>query len=266
MRITVLGSGTSSGVPVIGCACPVCTSDDPRDVRLRCSVLVQDGNTRILIDTSSDFRQQMLRHNVHGVDAVIFTHHHFDHISGFDDLRAFNYHTHAPVECYAIPETIANLHRIFEYAFSNNLTPGTAAPQATIHEITPGVLFRIGGTSVRPVPLMHGRLEVMGFRIGGFAYCTDCNGISESSIAMLNDLDVLIIDALRQRSHPTHFSLDQAIAMATRIGANRTFFTHIAHEMLHAEVEASLPEGMQLAYDGLTLAIQDLPPSSRVGA
>jgi len=255
MHITVLGSGTSSGVPVIGCYCPVCTSSDPRDARLRASVYVEADGTNILIDTSSDFRQQMLRHRINGADGVIFTHHHFDHISGFDDLRAFNYHTHAPVDCFATAATFENMRRIFSYAFSNNLTPGTAAPQATMHEIKPGVAFTIGKIPVLPIPLMHGRLEVMGYRIGDFAYCTDCNGISDSSIALLSNLDVLILDALRPAPHPTHFTLEEAIATAERIGAKRTFFTHIAHEMKHANVEATLPEGMRLTYDGITLEI-----------
>ncbi len=253
MRVTVLGSGTSSGVPLIGCSCATCTSADPRDARLRVSMLVETAATRILIDTSNDFRQQMLRHDIREVDAVIYTHHHFDHIAGFDDLRAFNFHSRKPVVCYATEVTEHNLRRMFSYAFGVDLAPGTAAPMVTMHRITPGVPFHVGDVEVLPVPLLHGTLEVMGFRVGGFAYCTDCNAISDASVEMLRDLDVLILDALRYKKHPTHFTLDEATAEAARIGAARTFFTHIAHEMKHADVESSLPAHVRVAYDGLTI-------------
>ena len=254
-RITILGSGTSSGVPLVGCSCPTCTSSDPRDSRTRTSVLVECDGVRILIDTSSDFRQQMLRHNIREVDAVIFTHHHFDHISGFDDLRAFNFHTRRPVLCYATDVTTHNLKRIFAYAFGEGTTPGTAAPMVTMRRIEPGVTFRVNDLEILPVPLMHGPLEVMGFRIGSFAYCTDCNGVPAASMAMLEGLDVLVLDALRYTTHPTHFSLDESVALATALGAGTTYFTHIAHEMKHADVETRLPANIRVAYDGLALEL-----------
>jgi phosphoribosyl 1,2-cyclic phosphate phosphodiesterase len=254
-RVTVLGSGTSSGVPLIGCQCGTCTSADPHDTRLRTSVLIQDGERAVLVDTSSDFRQQMLRHHVRHLDAVFFTHHHFDHISGFDDIRAYNFLDRRSMPCFGTTETLDHLLHFFGYAFAGT-TSGSSAPRASLMPVVPGVTTDVGGIALLPVPLRHGPIATMGVRIERFAYCTDCNGIDEESIAMLEGLDVLILDALRVTHHPTHFSLEQAIAMAERIGARTTYFTHLAHEMRHAAIEPFLPPGMHLAYDGLVI---DLP-------
>ncbi len=252
LRIVCLGTGTSHGIPMIACDCPVCTSTDAKDRRTRPSILVDYGDRAILIDTTPEFRLQCIACRVRRVDAVLFTHHHADHVTGLDDLRRFNWVMKSTIRCYATQKTADALRRMFVYAFERNPDYPSDAPKLEV-ELIDDAPFELFGRRIVPIPLMHGPLPILGFRFGKFAYCTDCSVIPESSMALLTDLDVLILDALRRRPHPTHFNLEQAVAMARRIGARRTYFTHIAHELKHADTNASLPDGMALAHDGLIL-------------
>ncbi len=250
MRITVLGSGTSSGVPVVGCRCATCSSTNPRDKRLRPSIMLELEGAVLVVDSASDFRQQMLQYQVERLDALVYTHHHYDHIAGFDDLRAFNFHSGEAVPIYALQETLDNLKRTFEYAFVPPLQIGGGVPQIVAHVID-SEPFNLLGITVQPIPMMHGLMRVNGYRFGRFAYCTDTNYIPDESLRLLKGLDVLILDALRYHEHPTHFTVDQAVEMAQRIGAGQTYFTHIAHQILHDELSERLPANIALAYDGL---------------
>lgn len=254
MKFTVLGSGTSTGVPLVGCSCPTCLSEDPRDKRLRPSLLVESATTTVVIDTSADFRYQMLRLGVRKIDGVVFTHHHFDHLGGFDDLRAFNFLLRKAMPIYLMEETMENLRRTFLYAFVDTGQKGGGVPvvEQNIIDKTP---FRLGDIDFMPIPMMHGKMRVNGYRIGNFAYCTDTNFLFEESFDLLHGLDVLILDALRYDSHPTHFTVDEAIACAKRIQAKQTYFTHIAHNILHADLASRLPSGIELSYDGLTIEL-----------
>jgi phosphoribosyl 1,2-cyclic phosphate phosphodiesterase len=256
MRITVLGSGTSSGVPTVGCSCPTCTSPDPRDKRLRTSIWVQCRGTSVVVDTSNDFRTQCLRAGIDRLDGVLYTHHHFDHIAGFDDIRAFNFVQRRPMSVYAMPETLATVRRIFEYAFRASGPGESSAPVVDVHEILDDP-FTIGAIPFQPLELYHGRMRVNGYRIGSFAYCTDCNLLSDSARELLRGIDVLILDGLRYTSHPTHFTIDEAIAVARELGAGQTYLTHIAHDVRHEEGNAGLPNGIELAYDGLEIDLPD---------
>lgn len=252
LTITVLGSGTSHGVPMIACDCPVCTSTDPRDKRTRPSVTVRYNDAALLIDAGPELRLQCLANNIRRVDAVLFTHHHIDHIAGLDDIRRFNWIQKQVVPCYGRLDTLNRLQEMFAYAFDLKNDYPSATPRLSLHEIDGP--FEIGGRTVTPIPLLHGRLPIFGFRIGDFAYCTDVSEIPASSWPMLEGLDVLMLDALRKRPHPTHFNLQQAVEHAGRIAARRTYFTHIAHELAHEETNRGLPEGMTLAYDGLVFS------------
>jgi phosphoribosyl 1,2-cyclic phosphate phosphodiesterase len=265
LRVTVLGSGTSHGVPAIGCDCAVCHSSDPKDRRSRPSILIEivdDGANRpfaaavrsILVDTSTDLREQALRNNIRRVDAILFTHSHADHVFGLDDVRRFNQIQKAAIPCYADADTLENLRRMFSYAFEAPMQRGGGLPQLAPFRI--GGPFTLGGVEVVPVPVFHGRLPVLGFRIGSFAYLTDCNRIPDESFALLEGVQTIIIDALRRRPHPTHFSVDEAIDVSRRLGAARAYFTHICHDLGHAETSAQLPPGVELAYDGLVVEIQ----------
>lgn len=251
---TLLGTGTSTGVPVIGCSCRTCTSDDPRDRRLRCSCIVETGGLRILIDAGPDFRRQALAYEIKDVDAVLVTHHHFDHVVGLDDLRPFLFGGRPRIPVYAMPSSADVLATMFAYIFRDGSYPGV--PRLELREIRGpfNVRGRESGAevSIRPIPAVHGSLDVLGFRIGGFAYLTDVSEIPEASLELLQDLDVLILDALRNRPHPMHLTLDEAQQYARRIGAGRTVFTHMTHDILHAETDQLLPAGMELGYDGLT--------------
>lgn len=251
LRLTILGSGTSHGVPMIACDCAVCTSADPHDRRTRCSALFSWDGAAVLVDTSPELRLQCLACDVRRADAVFFTHHHADHVTGLDDLRRFNWLQGAPLRLYGAALTLARLRQMFDYAFSDDPEYPSAKPQLETHLLDGPV--EIAGRRVIPIPYLHGRLPVYGFRVGSAAYCPDCSFIPDDSRRLLRDLDVLVLDALRHRPHPTHFNLEQAVAEARRIGAARTYFTHIAHELPHAATNAQLPTGMQLAHDGLVL-------------
>ncbi|MBX3044682.1 MAG: MBL fold metallo-hydrolase [Candidatus Kapabacteria bacterium] len=248
-RFTILGSGTSTGVPTIGCECPVCLSVDPRDKRLRCSLLIESEKTNVVIDTSSDFRQQMLNYNVKKLDGVVFTHHHFDHIGGFDDIRAFNFVMDKPLPIYATENTLCHLQRIYQYAFSPPEQLGGGVPMIYIFEIS-GNSFNIGDINFIPISMFHGNLEVLGFRIGDFAYCTDTNYIPPESLEQLKGLKVLVIDGLRFTPHPTHFSVNEALDIIDILKPEKAYLTHISHHILHQDTENNLPENVFIAYDG----------------
>jgi phosphoribosyl 1,2-cyclic phosphate phosphodiesterase len=251
--VTVLGSGTSHGVPSIGCDCDVCRSTDPRDRRTRPSILIDTGGTNILVDTSTDLRAQAIANDVRRVDAILFTHTHADHVFGIDDVRRFNQMQKGAIPCFASADTAASLRRMFSYIFEPPKQVGGGLPQLTLRPIAGE--FCLGGVEITPVPVFHGALPVLGFRIGSFAYLTDCNRIPEESFARLVGVRTLIVDALRRRPHSTHFSVDEAIAAASRIGAERTWLTHICHDLGHAATCASLPAGVELAYDGLVIEV-----------
>lgn len=248
LRVTVLGSGTSSGVPVIGCECRVCTSRDPRNRRTRTGVWLEWEGASVLIDTATDLREQALRERIPRVDAVLFTHAHADHIFGLDELRIYNFRQRAAIPCYGSPATLAKLRQTFAYVFEAG-EEGGGKPQLALTPIDGP--FDLAGRRVTPVPVRHGGSEVLGFRIGRFAYVTDVSAIPESSLALLAGLEVLILGALRYRRHPTHMTLAEASAAAERIGAGRTFFTHLAHDVDAAALDIALPPAVDLAHDGL---------------
>lgn len=235
---------------MIGCDCGVCTSSDPRDRRLRPSIFVTfDDGLRVLVDTTPDLRTQALQHDVRTVDCILFTHSHADHIMGLDDVRRYNWINRAPMPLYADERTGRDLRRTFAYVWDADAPQGGGLPDLRLWTIVGP--FSLGRQEVVPVPVRHGPWDILGFRFGRFAYLTDCNGIPDGSLALLRDLDVVVLDALRHRPHPTHFTLDQAVEMARTIGARQTYFTHVAHELGHEETCARLPAGMSLAYDGL---------------
>lgn len=246
--VTVLGSGTSHGVPMIACDCDVCTSSDPRDKRSRPSIVIEHGAATLLVDTTPELRLQCLANDVRHIDAVLYTHYHVDHVAGLDDLRRFSAMQDGEVPCYGQAATLERLKAMFPYVFDPIGTHPSAVPRLALHTIDGP--FEVMGCAVTPIPLMHGSLPVLGFRVGNFAYCTDVSEIPAASWALLEGLDVLILDALRRRRHPTHFNLEQAVDHALRIGARRTYFTHIAHELGHEATNATLPDGMALAFDG----------------
>ncbi len=252
-RVTFLGSGTSHGVPMIGCRCAVCQSTDPRDNRLRPSIVIEPGDGGVLlVDTAPDLRTQALRAGLVRVDAVLFTHPHADHILGLDETRRFNTLQGRAIPCYGDPDTIAEVRRVFAYAFEPR-QPGGGVPRLDLNPVTGP--FTVGSTVVTPVPVMHGELPIYGYRVGAFAYLTDCSAVPDSSWPLLEGVRTLVVDALRHRPHPTHFTVAQAIEVAARVGVGRTLLTHIAHDLGHAETSAGLPPGIELAYDGLIVDI-----------
>ena len=266
LTCTVLGSGTSAGIPAIACDCEVCRSTDPRDTRTRTSAAIRfndaDGHDRvILIDTSPDLRQQALRENLRRCDAVLYTHHHVDHLFGLDEVRRFNAVMGGPIDIYAEPATLENVQRVHPHIFKaeQNANPSFVATLIP-HLLSPGEPFDLHGLRITPLRLLHGRLPVLGYRFdapngveGGFpmAWCTDVSSIPPETWPQLSGLKTLVLDMLRHRHHPTHFTVDQAVEAAGRIGADSTWFVHMAHEIAHAEVDAQLPDGMGLAWDGL---------------
>ena len=251
-RVTLLGTGTSTGVPIIGCDCAVCRSTDPRDQRLRQSIYVDvPGRARLLVDTSTDLRQQALAHDITHVDAVLITHAHADHIMGLDDIRRFNHLQRAAIPFYAQPLAWETIRRVFFYAFDGVARLGGGVPKIDPMEIDGP--FEVHGVRVVPVPLWHGTLPILGFRFGNFAYLTDCNAIPDASWPLLQGLDTLVLDALRDKAHTTHFTVAEAVDVAARVGARRTWFTHMGHDLGHAATNARLPEGVELAYDGLVI-------------
>jgi len=251
MTITFLGTGTSHGVPMIGCDCAVCRSTDPRDARLRPSIFIEGAEAKVLIDAGPDLRQQSLRHGIRRVDAILFTHGHADHILGMDDVRRFNALMQGPMPCYGDARTLADIRKTFYYVFDPATPKGGGLPALDLRQIDGEV--GVGDLVATPVPLWHGQRPILGFRFDRFAYLTDCNRIDDQAWPRLEKLDVVVIDALREQSHPTNFSLGEAIEAARRIGAGRTFFTHMCHHLPHEATNAKLPPGMSLAYDGLTL-------------
>jgi len=276
VKITVLGSGTSHGVPFIGCECDVCRSTDPHDKRTRPSILIDladDGRPDgggpdglhdnsavaravrfVLVDTSPDLRQQALLNHVTRVDAVLFTHTHADHVFGFDDLRRFNQLQQRPMACFGSAATCDDLRRMFSYVFAPPKQQGGGVPKVRL--FTLGGPFSLGGAEFVPVPLMHGVLPVLGFRVGSFAYLTDCNRVPDSSWPLLEGVTAVVLDALRRRPHSTHFNIDEAVEVVARLGAARAYFTHISHDLAHAETCAHLPRGVELAYDGQVIELE----------
>lgn len=256
MVVTVLGSGTSHGVPMIGCRCEVCTSADPRDQRTRASIFVRYGDgVSILVDTSPELRVQCVANGVDRCDAILMTHHHADHITGMDDVRRFNWMQRSFVPVYGQLETLAAIRRTFAYAFEPDPRSKSSRPMIQLTEMRE--TLEVGGHVIRAVPLMHGEMPVLGFRFGRFAYCTDVNFIPDSSMSLLRDLDVLILDGLRYDPHPMHFSIAEAIEWAARIGAGETYLTHLTHAVSHARASAELPRGVGLAYDGQFFELDD---------
>jgi phosphoribosyl 1,2-cyclic phosphate phosphodiesterase len=257
LKVTLLGTGTSHGVPSIGCDCDVCRSTDPRDKRLRPSILIETGGVNILVDTSTDLRAQALAHDIRRVDAVLFTHSHADHIFGLDDMRRFNMMQRAPIPVYADEQTLDALRQTFAYIFSPPAGYGGGVAQLRLSRIAGP--FVIGRTEIVPVPLYHGPRLILGFRAGAFAYLTDCNRIPDESWPLLEGVQVLVLDALRERPHSTHFSVGEALDVVARLSPARAYFTHICHDLGHAATCARLPRGVELAYDGLVLDIRNEP-------
>jgi phosphoribosyl 1,2-cyclic phosphate phosphodiesterase len=255
MQVTLLGTGTSTGVPMIGCSCTVCTSRDPKDKRLRVSALIETDNTTILIDTSADFRQQMLGRGIKKIDAILYTHRHYDHIAGFDDLRAFQFLRLPVPVCYASQDTYDGIRSTFPYAFDPKKNTGGGGVPNIPFTVIEGTLFSINELLIEPILLDHGMMNIFGFRIGGFAYLTDCKRIPVASKEKLKGLDVMILDGLRFTEHPTHLTISEATSIAKELLPKRTYLTHMNHDVLHAEAEKRLPPNVRLAYDGLTLSL-----------
>ncbi len=255
-RLVFLGSGTSTGVPMLGCDCAVCRSDDPRDKRMRPSVLFRFPGGDLLVDTTPELRLQLLRAGVGFAHAIAYTHAHADHLFGLDDARLFPKHTGGAVSVYCEQRTEEDIRRVFPYAFDEELQrwPAGSVPKLHFVRIAPNQPFQVLGQTIIPFRLEHGpRMPVLGFRVGGLAYCTDVKRIPEESLPFVQDLDVLVLDALRHRPHPTHFNLAEALATIERLKPRRAILTHLSHEFDHAQVESGLPESVRLAYDGLTL-------------
>lgn len=253
MKITVLGTGTSQGIPVIGCGCAVCQSSDSRDKRLRVSVLVETADKTIVIDSGPDFRYQMLRAGVKDLDAILFTHEHKDHVAGLDDIRPFNYLLHKVIDIYAVERVQQALRREFAYIFEDTKYHGL--PQIKLHTVNENP-FEVGQAVITPIEVMHYKLPVMGYRIGDFTYITDAKTVSVESLEKLKGTKVLIVNALQRNEHISHFTLDEAIEFAKKVGAEMTYFTHMSHYLgLHEEVERELPSNIKLAYDGLSFEL-----------
>jgi phosphoribosyl 1,2-cyclic phosphate phosphodiesterase len=254
MRVTFLGTGTSTGVPVVGCRCRICTSTEPKNKRLRQSVAIEANEKHFLIDTSPDLRLQLLTWPIPRLDFLLFTHSHSDHLMGLDDIRPFNFRQREPIQAYANPLTAKAIRRAFSYIWDDSTQIGGGKPQLDLREIAGP--FSHDGVEITPIPVQHGNWTILGFRIGRFAYITDTNGIPESSMRLLEGVEVLALDGLRPAPpHPTHFTIDQAIACAREISPRITYLIHLTHDIDHHAFEATLPEGFKLAYDGLVLEL-----------
>jgi len=254
MKFTILGSGTSTGVPMVGCSCAVCSSDDPRDKRTRTSLLISHAGRNILVDTSTDLRHQALREKVMHIDAVLFTHSHADHVNGIDDLRGFHFLHKKVIPCFASEATFNILIKSFFYIFREQ-EGSSYTPLLTPRCITGP--FDLFGLTVIPVPLIHGSISTLGYRIANLAYLTDCNEIPESSLSLLQGLDILIIDGLRWNPHPSHFNIEKAISAVKQLQPGRTILTHLSHDVLYADGEQKLPPGFEFAYDGMKFEMRD---------
>jgi phosphoribosyl 1,2-cyclic phosphate phosphodiesterase len=252
MKITFFGTGTSQGVPVIGCKCAVCMSKDSRDKRLRTSILIETGGKKILVDAGPDFRQQLLRAKISNLDGILLTHEHKDHTGGLDDVRALNYISGKPVEIYAEKRVLNSIRSEYQYAFAENPYPGV--PEMNLNTIDDKTPFTVGGIEIMPLRAFHHRLPVLGFRIDGLVYITDANRIAPSEMKKISGCKILVVNALRKEAHLSHFTLSQALDVARESKARQTYLTHISHQMgLHGEVENELPENVKLAYDCLTV-------------
>lgn len=253
MKVSFLGTGTSQGVPVIGCNCSVCTSLDFRDQRFRSSILFEVDGISLVVDTGPDFRMQMLRAGIKKLDAVLFTHEHKDHTAGLDDIRPFNFLQKKDIPIFGRSHVLEQIQREYSYIFSGKKYPGVPMVETIVIDNRP---FQIEGIQIIPIPVMHYKLPVLGFRIGDFTYITDANFIPEESIELILGTEILVLNALQKEAHISHFTLDEAVAIAHRIGAKQTYFTHISHRLgNHAQIEDELPEGIALAYDGLTVTL-----------
>lgn len=263
MKVTLLGTGTSQGVPVIGCRCDVCRSDDAHDRRLRTSAMVEVGGVRLIIDAGPDFRCQMLRAGVERIDAILLTHHHRDHIGGLDDVRAFNFVDYPPVihtiDIYAAGHTVPAVRKEFDYAFVEGEARYRGVPEIAMHEVDEQRPFTVGGVEIIPVAGRHSeRLRVTGYRIGPVAYMTDFKSIDPQEEAKLAGVDTLIVNALRHKPHPSHYSVGEALALIGRVAPRAAYLTHMSHEVgLHAAFDASLPDGVHAGYDGLEIEISE---------
>lgn len=256
VQITFLGTGTSAGVPVIACDCDTCKSTDSRDKRWRPSVHLElDDGTSVLIDASPDLRAQAIAFGLTRVDLILLTHAHADHVLGLDDVRIYNFRQGSAIPCIGSGDTLKSVRRMFSYVFDPATPKGGGLPKLTLSLL--GGSFSVGGCTVVPIPLMHGTLPVHGFRIGKFAYLTDCNAIPDGSWSLLGGLEVLVLDALRHKPHVTHFTVAEAVQAALKIGAERTYFTHMTHDLKHKQTCDMLPDGMMLAYDGLRIAVEE---------
>lgn len=256
-RLLFLGTGTSVGVPVVGCRCAVCTGTDPRDVRTRTSAVLGLPGGTLLLDTTPDLRMQLLRERIRRIDAVLYTHDHVDHVYGLDDVRPLCFHSGRPMRVLCEEPVEKRIRRAFDYAFSEAPPAGGGVPKLSFERIgtTP---FEILGTRIVPLRLEHGPFDVLGFRFGNLAYCTDTNGIPDDTWPLLEGLDILVLDCLRDRRHPTHFSLEESLAVAARVGARRTLLVHMSHDVRHADMSGRLPPGVELAHDGLEVPLS--PP------
>lgn len=256
-EVVFLGTGTSVGVPALGCECEICQSDNPRNNRTRCAIVVRSAQGTLLIDTPPELRIQLLREKIKLVNAVVYTHEHADHLFGLDDLRLFPFRLGAPVPLYCESKVEQRIRRSFDYAFEDRPTthPG-AKPQLEIRNIDPDQAFDVLGVRLMPIPLKHGpNFDVLGFRIGDFAYCTDTNGIPPESMERLAGVKTFVVGALRYKPHPTHFNIDEALDVAQKIGAQQTLLTHIGHDIDHDVVCKALPDGIDVAHDGLRIEI-----------
>jgi phosphoribosyl 1,2-cyclic phosphate phosphodiesterase len=255
VKVTFLGTGTSQGVPVIACKCPVCLSADPRDKRLRSSVLIESDGVTVVIDSGPDFRQQMLRAGVNRIDGLVFTHEHKDHIAGMDDIRAFNYVHNEKVNLFATHRVQEALQREFPYVFEDFKYPGV--PEITMHTIGAEPFF-VGSLKIIPIEVLHYRLPVLGFRIGDFTYITDANSISEKEIEKIKGSKIVVLNALRKQPHVSHYTFDQAVEVLHRIRPEKGYLTHISHQLgKHDDVNAELPEFISCAYDEMEIIINN---------